>query len=89
MFERLQGQMISAGRVIQLRAQDRGYKDFEHTKPRQNSFFHKLIRASYIEDGLAHKLSDIQIVPQAITFILAGRDPITMMNSYYLGYWKT
>ena len=79
---RLQGENISAGLVVQLRAQDKGYKDFEHIKPQHNSFFHKLIRASYIEDGKEHTLSDVQIVPQAIIFILAGKDLITIMNSF-------
>ena len=79
-----QGESISAARGLQLKAQDKGYKDFEQTTPGPNSFFHKLIQASYQSDGEQQHLTDLQIVPPAITFILAGYDTVSNALSFTL-----
>ena len=71
----MQSEHIPAARVIQLEGQDRGYEDFKDAVPVDNSFFHKLLRASYIVDGTKNILTDIQITPQATVFILAGIQP--------------
>ena len=69
----MQKEKVPAARAIQLEGQDRGYEDFKDAVPRDNSFFHKLLRTAYTVDGEKKRLTDIQIIPQAIVFILPGR----------------